>query len=71
MAASDVSVVDTYLRWPLPGALTPIQPALDIGRFHAAKGEAGMRTRVKIPVITGARLGGPAAIAITVSTTYP
>jgi hypothetical protein len=60
--------MDRYLRWPLPGALTAIQPALDIGRFRAAKGESVMRTHVKILVITGDRPGG--SIASTVNTTY-
>jgi hypothetical protein len=40
MAARDVFLMDRYLRWPLPGALTAVQPALDTGRFHAATGEA-------------------------------
>jgi hypothetical protein len=70
MAAGDVFVVDRYLRWPLPGALTAIQPALDIGRFRAAKGEAVMRTHAKILVIAGDRRGGSAAIASTVHTAY-
>jgi hypothetical protein len=53
MAAWDVSVVDRYLCWPLPDALTAIQPAEDFGRLRTARGEAGMPTQVKIPVITG------------------
>jgi LD-carboxypeptidase N-terminal domain len=53
MAARDVFLMDRYLRWPLPGALTAVQPALDTGRFHAATGEGVMRTHVKILVITG------------------
>jgi hypothetical protein len=70
MAARDVSLIDRYGRWPLPGALTAIQPALDIGRFRTAKGEAGMRTHVNTLVITGDRPGGSATIASTVNTTY-
>jgi len=70
MAGTDVSVVDRYGRWPLPGALTAIQPALDIGRFRTARGEVGMCTQIKDPGHHRDRPGEPAAVAIRVSAQY-
>jgi hypothetical protein len=39
MAASDVSVMDRYLRWPFPGTLTSIQPAPGTVPFRAVRVE--------------------------------
>jgi hypothetical protein len=70
MAAWDVSVVDRYLRWLLPDALTAIQPARNVGRSRTARGEAWHANASQDPGRRRDRLRGPAAITITVSTKY-
>jgi hypothetical protein len=70
MAAWDVSVVDRYLRWLLPDALTAIQPARDVGRSRTARGEAWHANASQDPGRRRDRLRGPAAITITVNTRY-